>query len=129
MGQRRRRVYSRYEGHHRVRGDTVVDGSTMDRGAGMNDSLVILDPTDERTPIGRKLAARPNRLQGTLGIIDIAKARGDVFCDELEQLVRQRLPELDIIRLRKPTYTKPAPENLRNEVGARCHAVIQALAD
>lgn len=107
----------------------MVDGSTMDRGAGMNDSLVILDPTDERTPIGRKLAARPNRLQGTLGIIDIAKARGDVFCDELEQLVRQRLPELDIIRLRKPTYTKPAPENLRNEVGARCHAVIQALAD
>ena len=95
----------------------------------MNDSIVILDPTDERAPIGRRLATRPKQLQGTLGIIDISKARGDVFCDEIEQLVRQRLPALDIIRLQKPTYTKPAPADLRDEVGTRCHAVIQALAD
>ena len=41
----------------------------------------------------------------------------------------ERLPELDIIRLRKPTFTKPAPADLRDEVEARCQAVIQALAD
>ena len=95
----------------------------------MNDSLVILDPTDERAPIGRQLAARSGRLQGTLGIIDISKARGDVFCDEVERLVRERMPDLEVIRLRKPTYTKPAPSDLREEVGTRCRAVIQALAD
>ena len=95
----------------------------------MNDSLVILDPTDERAPIGRQLAARSGRLQGTLGIIDISKARGDVCCDEVERLVRKRMPDLEVIRLRKPTYTKPAPSDLREEVGTRCRAVIQALAD
>lgn len=95
----------------------------------MSNSLVILDPTDERAPIGRRLAPRPNHLHGTLGIIDISKARGDVFCDEVERLVHTRLPELDVIRLRKPTYTKPAPEDLRKEVETRCQAVIQALAD
>ena len=95
----------------------------------MNDSLVILDPTDERAPIGRQPAARSGRLQGTLGIMDIAKARGDVFCDEVERLVRKRMPDLEVIRLRKPTYTKPALSALRGEVGTRCRAVIQALAD
>ena len=94
-----------------------------------NESPVILDPTNERAPIGRQPAARPARLEGALGIIDIAKARGDVFCDEVERLVHERLPSLEVIRLRKPTYTKPAPDDLREEVGARCRAVIQALAD
>ena len=95
----------------------------------MNDSLVILDPTDERAPIGRRLATRLDHLRGTLGIIDITKARGDIFCDEVERLLHERLPEIDIIRLRKPTFTKPAPADLRDEVEARCQAVIQALAD
>ncbi len=95
----------------------------------MSDSLVILDPTDERAPLGRRRATRPERLRGTLGIIDISKARGDLFCDEVERLLRARLPTLDIIRLRKPTFTKPAPPDLRDEVGTRCQAVIQALAD
>ena len=95
----------------------------------MSESLVILDPTDERAPIGRRRAIRQENLQGTLGIIDITKARGDVFCDEVERLLHERLPEIDIIRLRKPTFTKPAPVDLREEVEARCQAVIQALAD
>ncbi len=95
----------------------------------MNDSLIILDPTDERAPIGRRLATRSDRLHGTLGIIDISKARGDIFCDEVERLLHGRLPQIEIIRLRKPTFTKPAPAGLRDEVEARCQAVIQALAD
>ena len=90
---------------------------------------VILDPTDEREPIPRPLAERPGRLQGTLGIVDISKARGDVFCDEIARLAAGRLPGVDVLRLRKPTYTKPAPGALREEVAARCTAVIQALAD
>ncbi len=95
----------------------------------MSDSLVILDPTNERTPIGRRLATRSDRLGGTLGIIDISKPRSDIFCDEVERLLRDLVPGLDIVRLRKPTFTKPAPADLRDEVEARCQAVIQALAD
>ena len=95
----------------------------------MRDSTVILDPTDEREPIARPLARRPGRLGGTLGIVDISKARGDIFCDEVARLVAERLPEIELVRLRKPTYTKPAPGALRDEVAARCTAIIQALAD
>ncbi len=95
----------------------------------MHEPLVILDPTDERAVIGRQLAARPEQLTGTLGIVDIAKPRGDVLLDELERLIRERLPALQVLRLRKPTYTKPSPPDLRDEVSSRCQAVIQALAD
>ena len=95
----------------------------------MQDSTVILDPTDEREPIRRPLAARPGAFAGPLGIIDISKPRGDVFCDELERLLAGQLPGVEIVRLRKPTFTKPAPPDLRAEVAARCSGVIQALAD
>lgn len=95
----------------------------------MRESLVFLDPTDERLPLARRLAARPDRLTGPVGLIDISKARGDVFLDAIETLLRQRRPDLEIIRLRKPTFTRPAPAELREEVSERCRVVIQALAD
>lgn len=94
-----------------------------------SDSLLILDPTDENDPIARRSAARPAHLVGTVGIVDISKPRGDVFCDELADLFRQRFPDLNVVRLRKPTFTKPAPSDLRAEIIRRCSGVIQALAD
>ncbi len=95
----------------------------------MDESIVILDPTDEREPMERRLAGRPSALAGPVGIVDISKPRGDVFCDELEALLRERSPGLDVVRLRKPTFTRPAPADLREEVARTCRTVIQALAD
>lgn len=89
----------------------------------------ILDPTDERRALRRHPAVRSRQLVGPLGLVDIAKARGDVFLDELERLLRARAPGLELLRLRKPTFTKPAPADLRDEITRRCRTVIQALAD
>jgi len=91
--------------------------------------LVILDPTAEHEPLGRRPAIRRPALEGRIGLVDISKPRGDVFLDEVERLIRRRHPGLSVIRFRKPTFTKPAPESLRAEVTERCDAVIQALAD
>jgi len=92
-------------------------------------TLLILDPTAEREPIARRSAARMGGPTGTIGIIDISKPRGDIFCDEVESLLGQRYPGLEIVRLRKPTFAKPAPRDLREKIGQRCQGVIQALAD
>jgi hypothetical protein len=94
-----------------------------------DDEREILDPTDERRPLRRQPAARGPRLQGPVALVDIAKARGDVFLDELEGLLRAYDPGLALLRLRKPTFTKPAPADLRDEITQRCGTVIQALAD
>jgi hypothetical protein len=89
-------------------------------------ALKILDPTAERDPVGRPLAARRGS-PATVALLDIRKPRGDVFLDELEALLRSR--GFEVLRTAKPTFTKPAPADLRREIAARCDAVIEALAD
>jgi len=92
-------------------------------------NLYILDPTDERVPIRRALAARPTALTGTLALLDISKPRGDVLLDRLAAGLQARYPALAIRRYRKPTFTKPAPEDLRRKIAEECDYVIEALAD
>lgn len=88
----------------------------------------LLDPTSEFAPAARLRPARLDRLGGkTIGLLDIAKARGDVFLDRLEA----RLEGLGarVLRFKKPTFTKPAPIDLRQEIARQCDAVVEALAD
>jgi hypothetical protein len=95
----------------------------------MSDGFVILDPSAERDVVdGRPLAAGLHRDGGArIALLDIRKPRGDVFLDELERLLRERGHEVE--RTAKPTFTKPAPADLRREIAQRCDAVIEALAD
>lgn len=89
---------------------------------------ILLDPTSERVPAVR---ARPDRLatlEGrTVGLLDIAKMRGDIFLDQLESRLAERGAR--VIRYKKPTFTKPAPIDLRHEIAEQCDAVVEALAD
>lgn len=89
----------------------------------------VLDPTGERQVAQRALLARPSSLEGkVVGLLDITKPRGDVFLDHLEQGLRRR-GVTDVVRFAKPTYTKPAPVDLRHEISTKCDLVIEALAD
>jgi hypothetical protein len=88
----------------------------------------VLDPTSERSPGVRPRLPRLASLVGaTVGLLDISKARGDVFLDRLAQGLAGR--GATVLRFRKPTFTKPAPVDLRQEIATRCDAVIEALAD
>ena len=88
----------------------------------------LLDPTSERQPAAGWRVARPASLRGlTVGLLDISKPRGDVFLDRIEELLAGR--GVEVLRFRKPTFAKPAPADLRQEVAARCEAVVEALAD
>jgi hypothetical protein len=89
----------------------------------------IIDPTDERTPIRRTLAARPETLRGTVALLDISKPRGDILMDRLAARLAVLLPAITFKRYRKPTYTKPAPEDLRRKIAEEAGFVIEALAD
>ena len=89
---------------------------------------VLLDPTGERVPADRARVERPPSLDGcTVGLLDISKPRGDVFLDRLAALLVERGARVE--RYRKPTFTKPAPVDLRHEIATECHVVIEALAD
>ncbi|MBK5330630.1 MAG: hypothetical protein JJD93_01580 [Ilumatobacteraceae bacterium] len=89
---------------------------------------LLLDPTNEHNVLQRSLLPRPASVRGkTIGLLDISKPRGNVFLDRLEQ----RLTELgaEVLRFKKPTFTKPAPVDLRHEIAIKCELVIEALAD
>lgn len=88
----------------------------------------ILDPTGERSLAERSRVSRPDALAGlNVALLDISKPRGNVFLDRIEQ----RLVHVgaNVRRYRKPTFTKPAPVDLRHEIATECHVVIEALAD
>ena len=89
---------------------------------------VLLDPTGERSVPHREPLPRPASLDGqVIALLDISKPRGDVFLDQLEKRLVGRGAE--VRRYKKPTFTKPAPVDLRQEISSQCTLVIEALAD
>ena len=99
-----------------------------DASALRSDDRTLLDPTSERSPAIRSRVPRPTSLDGlTVALLDISKPRGNLFLDRIEQRLNER--GVKVQRFQKPTFTKPAPEDLRQQIAASCNAVIEALAD
>ncbi|MFM2071250.1 MAG: hypothetical protein RLZZ623_1513 [Actinomycetota bacterium] len=91
-------------------------------------SKLLLDPSNERTVTTRSLLPRPQTIVGLdVALLDIGKPRGDIFLDRLQQ--RLEADGATVHRYRKPTFTKPAPVDLRHEIATQCQLVIEALAD
>ena len=90
---------------------------------------IIMDPTNERVPVARQLSPRSGAVDGSVALLDISKPRGNVLLDRLEELLKERLPGIEVNRYAKPTFTKPAPEALRREIFAGNDFVIEGLAD
>src|SRR3954465_8475029 len=89
---------------------------------------VLLDPTSEGSPPIRPRLARPERLDGlTIGLLDIAKPRGDVFLDRLEERLNER--GLATRRYKKPTNTRVAPLPLQQQIATEVNLVIEGLSD
>jgi hypothetical protein len=89
----------------------------------------LLDPTDP-VAVSRRSARRLDRLDGkTMTLLDISKPKASHLLDRVEELLRERFRPRAIVRQRKPTYARPAPDDLRQEILKHSDAVIEALAD
>lgn len=88
-----------------------------------------VSPIDDRTRTPVPDAPRPDSLaEVTVGLLDISKPRGQEFLDRVEQLLRDDHGVREVVRLRKPTFARPAPADVLAEA-ERCGAVLVALAD
>ena len=88
-----------------------------------------LDPTDSVAK-PRKIAPRPTSLDGkVVMLLDISKAKGNHLLDRLEELLRARAHVRAVVRKKKPTFARPAPDELRREIVAGSDVVVEALAD
>ena len=93
--------------------------------------ITLVNPMNETVREQRKVAPKLDTLSGKIiGLLDISKPGGSVFLDRLETLLRERFGVANVVRAMKPTFTKPAPEAIIDQLlAARCDAVIEALAD
>ncbi len=88
-----------------------------------------LDPTDS-VAVPRKTAPRPASLDGkVITLLDISKAKGDHLLERIEELLRERTKAKAILRKRKPTFARPAPDDLRQEILRESDILVEALAD
>ena len=88
-----------------------------------------LDPTDS-VAVPRKTALRPTSLDGkVITLLDISKAKGNHLLDRVEELLRERTHATTIVRKKKPTFARPAPDGLRQEIVGATDVLIEALAD
>jgi hypothetical protein len=91
-------------------------------------TTVLLDPTGELEPVKRQPLRKPASLAGlTVGLLDISKSRGDVFLDRIDELFKAQ--GVQTLRFKKPTFTRPAPVALLQEMAGQCDVVIEGLAD
>ncbi len=92
---------------------------------------ILVNPLDETPRATGVPAPRLDSLAGkTIGLLDISKWGGSFFLDQLERLLKERYGVEQIVRVMKPTFTKPAPaEVIDRLMKAECAAVIEALAD
>ena len=92
---------------------------------------VLINPLNETQREPRHAAPKLATLSGkTIGLLDISKPGGNYFLDHVERLLKDKFGVANVVRVMKPTFTKPAPATvIESLVNARCDAVIEALAD
>ena len=94
----------------------------------MTQQTILLDPTAERAPSARPRLERPQGLDGlTVGLLDISKARGNVFLDRID--ARLSAMGIGVKRYKKPTFTRVAPTLLKQQIAGECQVVVEGLAD
>ena len=94
----------------------------------MEENRILFDPTSEREPDYRQRLPRPGILEiKTIGILDISKARGNVYLDRINELLIAR--DVNVKRYTKPTFTRPAPAKMLQKIAGEVDVVIEGLAD
>ena len=92
-------------------------------------SVTLINPMNE---LQVKSAPPPPRIKSLAGrklaLLDISKPGGSFFLDRLEKILRERYQVAEVLRARKPTYTKNAPDSVIEELRG-VEAVIEGLAD
>ena len=94
----------------------------------MSAGQLLLDPTSEQTSNLLQRTPAPASLDGlTVALLDITKAKGDVFLKALGTLMTGH--GIKIRHYEKLTSAKPASPTVGQTIAAECDVVVEALAD
>jgi hypothetical protein len=89
----------------------------------------LINPMNETLVRAAQAPARLRGMEGrTIGLLDISKPGGSIFLDRLEQLLTERYRVAKVVRTSKPTFAKPAPRGVIEQLRT-VDAVVEGLAD
>ena len=87
-----------------------------------------VDPTAGSTSEAISMAPRPADLSGkVLGILDNTKEQADIILQTLGEALREKYGVKEVIMRRKEHYSKPALDEMIEEMADQCDVVICAL--
>ena len=87
-----------------------------------------VDPTAGSAGKAISMAPRPADLSGkVLGILDNTKEQADIILQTLGEALREKYGVKEVIMRRKEHYSKPAPDEMIEEMADQCDVVICAL--
>ena len=91
-------------------------------------NLGFVDPTVGSASKKVALAARPSDLNGkVVGILDNTKEQADIILETLGEALREKYGVKEVVMRRKEHYSKPAPDEMIEEMASQCDVVICAL--
>jgi hypothetical protein len=89
----------------------------------------MLNPIGYGGKAEKALASRLTSVRGkTIALLDIGFPNSGVFLDRVETLLKDRYGVATVVRYAKPSPTRVAKPDIRQDVLSRCHGVIEAVS-
>ncbi len=94
----------------------------------MANGMGFIDPTAGGSAAKVELARRPANLSGkVVGLLDNTKEQADIILETLGSALRERYDVARVVALRKEHYSKPAPDEMIEEMAQEVDVAIAAL--
>ncbi|HYZ02635.1 MAG TPA: hypothetical protein VFA92_14160 [Candidatus Binatia bacterium] len=92
---------------------------------------VLFDPVGSTSTAQQTLAPRRvKELQGrTVGLLLNGKDNADHLLDGIGDLLRERYQIGEVVRERKPSASRPVPDDQAKQMAERCDVVVTAIGD
>ena len=92
--------------------------------------MVLLDPTVEALPDNTNMAPRLTDLNGrVVGLLANGKRNSDTLLDAVTSLLQDTYDVKGVVRLNKRDVSRPAKQEIVDELLEKCDAVITAIGD
>lgn len=94
----------------------------------MANDLPFINPTAGRGKATVALAARPIDLAGkVLGLLDNTKEQADIILETVADVLRERYRVARVVMRRKEAWSKPATDELMDEMAKEVQVAVAAL--
>ena len=92
--------------------------------------LRVLDPTTEPKPMSAVMAQRADTLDGkVIGILDNGKHNADKILALVEKALAKRYNLAGVVTKRKRDASKPASQDILDEMAEECQVAIVGVGD